>query len=721
MQDTRDQKATGGQGLSRRDFLKLCSLTMGALALSPSYARLIEQTLASSEFAASDRKLYFQWQNEFVCKTVYPMREVKLRHFLIYYEEIDVWSKYKDNDIVSLKSDVFAYKNSWELNASAALKQYSSLRDYFSKENVRSDYSNFWPIDEAELTEIFDFHVSFMDSWPKDIRNERSTVETMLQTWESHRDQILDQITSLEGRQKNMSPSNPQYVAEGKELVRKKSITLPMAEQELTQLRAFLRTYDKIEARKREWFDLSASDPKFKTPEAEFLTKFPPEQEVTLQDLARWRMEEYAKSLADKNQYELLDMIKQRFDREPERYPAWLQYMVVHFSGMRYASAHGSWADPKNLLARLHASQIEEEIKRQSDSMVEFLCNEKIAAYESTGGSTKPLLAGAKEKEWQEKIGWYLPSLKVNSPSTRRQGLIDLRKTEDEYALKVLSTEDIVANLLKIKNSYPAWAWKEIVRYTPLRVTEVLDADWEKLTAQEEEARNAEQSYDIRTVIDAWENNDVTAWRNEHGRTHEVFVTRVVCNEAAEHCQHIRGQLPPGGLADKPQWYLDAEGTMPGAYFVRPTKAEDYTQGSSILWLRFADFSTDSPDPWQTARQIETKNGVGILPDLTSGQWNYILGEPVTRSRTVTTSDNQVKREEQWLRWIHEATVADVGETADGLRVLTFETALPDDDDATSTVGMVSMPLEWHLADGDEDTYNRSWGTSPKAKFLSRI
>ncbi len=710
MRDTREQKAAGDQGLSRRDFLKLCSLTMGVLALPPGYARLIEQTLTSAEPAASDRKLYFQWQNEFVCKTVYPMREVKLRHFLLYYEEVDVWSKYKDRDIVSLKSDVFAYKSSWELNASAALKQYSSLRDYFFKENVRSDYSNFWPIDEAELTEIFNFHVSFVDSWPKDIRNERSTVETMIQSWVSHRDQLLDQIALLESRQQNMSPSNPQYVAEGKELVRKKSITLPMAEQELAQLRAFLKTYEKIEKRKREWFDLSASDPNFKIPEAEFLTKFPPELEITLQDLARWRLEEYAKSLADKNRYELLDLIKQRFDREPERYPAWLQYMVVHFSGMRYASAHGSWADPKNLLMRLRAPKIEEEIQRQTDSMVEVLCKEKIAVYESTGsGGAKPALAGAKEKEWQEKIGWFLPRLKVNSPDTRRRGLIDLRKLEDEYALTVLSTEDIVASLMKIKSSFAPWAWKEIVRYTPLRVTEVVDLGWEKLTSQEEEARNAQQSYDIRTVIDAWENNDVTAWRGEHGRTHEVFVTRVVCNEAAEHCQHIRGQLPPGGLADKPQWYLDAEGTLPGAYFVRPTKAEEYTQGASILWLRFADFSTDSPDPWQTARQIETKNGVGILPDVTNGQWNYILGEPVTRSRTVTTSDNQLKREEQWLRWIHEATVAEVAETADGMKVLTFETALPDDDDATSTVGMVSMPLEWHLSDGDEDTYNRSF------------
>lgn len=709
MRDTREQKGADVQGLSRRDFLKLGSLTLGALVMPGTQAKLFEQILAETEPASSGTKLFFQWQNEFLCKTIYRMREVKLRDFLIYYEEVDVWSKYRGRDIASLKNDVNAYKKGWESNAGAALQQYTSLRDYFFKDDVKSDYYKFWPIDEAELTEIGHLHVSVVQSWPNDIRNERSTVEAFVQRWELHRAEILEGIKSLETRQMSMDPAHPDYITEGRLLNIKKTITLPMAEQELAQLRAFLRTYDKIEQRKREWLDLSTSDPNFKIPEAEFLTKFPPDREITLQDIARWKVENFAKSLADKNQYELLDLIKQRFDREPERYPGWLQYMVVHFSGMRYASAHGSWADPKNLLARLHAPQIEEEILRQTDSMVEFLCREKVASYEAVGGEHKPLLAGAKEKEWQERIGWYLPSLKVNSPDTRRRGLIDLRKTEDEYALKVLSTEDTLANLLKLKGSFPPWAWNEIVRYTPLRVTEVRDADWEKLTSQEVEARNAQNSYDIRTVLDAWQNTDLTAWRDAHARTHEVIVTRLVCNEAAEHCQHIRGLLPPGGLAARPQWYLDAEGASTGAYFVRPTKAEDYTQGASILWLRFVDFSGDSPSEWQTAKMIQTKDGVGILPDATSGQWIYKYGEPVTRSRTVTTPDNQVKREEQWLRWIHEATVAEVAETADGMRVLTFETALPDEDDATSAVGMVSMPLEWHRSDGDEDTYNRSF------------
>ena len=53
--------------------------------------------------------LYFQWQNEFLLKTIYPMREVKLRDFLVSFAEIDIWSAYKDRDIASLQDEVKAF------------------------------------------------------------------------------------------------------------------------------------------------------------------------------------------------------------------------------------------------------------------------------------------------------------------------------------------------------------------------------------------------------------------------------------------------------------------------------------------------------------------------------------------------------------------------------------------------------------------------------------
>jgi hypothetical protein len=43
------------------------------------------------------------------------------------------------------------------------------------------------------------------------------------------------------------------------------------------------------------------------------------------------------------------------------------------------------------------------------------------------------------------------------------------------------------------------------------------------------------------------------------------------------------------------------------------------------------------------------------------------------------------------------------------MMVITYETALPDGDQATSCLGIHMMPLSWHLSDGTEDAYNRSF------------
>ncbi len=663
--------------------------------------------------------LYFQWQNDVLCKTIYPMREPKLRDFLVYYMEIDLWKQYKGKDIASLKADVDAYTKAQEAAAITAYKSYASLRDYFFVKDARPYYLKFKPINESELTEINNFHAMFVQSWPKDIRGEKSFVEGMDQFWTNHRNVQRDAVKSKRRRVENMDPAHPKKAVETQELAAMENVTLPMAEQELDQLRDFLKTYDKIEQRKLAWYKLSKGDPNFKPSEAEFLVQYKPEQPITVRDIAVWKAEEYKASLAKKNQYELLEEIYQRFKKEPKRFPYWLQYMVIHFSGMRYASAHSSWADPKDLLVRLGAADVEKKAKALDDAAVEKLCAEKIAAYEKGQGVVSKL-ARATEKQWKDLVAMHMLSVKASGPKTRRAGITALLVEEAKYDEYSLSTEDALKKLEGVKSNFPAWAWKEIIKLTPLRVNHVTDPNWEKLTPEEEAERNSQAAMEIRAVMDAWENYDSSAWRDEHGRSHELIVSRAVCNETAEHCQHIRGILPPGGLTPKPKWYSthEAEKKLPGAFYTKPTSEKDYVQGASIFWLRFVD---KEPNAWQVAKEVKTKSGVGILPTVTADKkkagakstvapWKYIGGEVVTRERTIIDPQTKAKtNQKQWLRWIHEATVAEVAETADGMTVITYETALPDDDKGTSAVGTFKMPLEWHLSDGTEDTFNRSF------------
>src|ERR1051325_3856870 len=144
MSVTSGQELEGSQEVSRRDFLKLCSLMLGGLVLPLSFTSPVEAAGGASNQAASVPQAYFQWQNEFLRKTIYPMREQKLRDVLIYYMEVDVWSQYKDQDVNSLRDEVYEYKKAWQLNAAAAQQENAWLRDYFLKMDARGYYSNFY-------------------------------------------------------------------------------------------------------------------------------------------------------------------------------------------------------------------------------------------------------------------------------------------------------------------------------------------------------------------------------------------------------------------------------------------------------------------------------------------------------------------------------------------------------------------------------------------------
>jgi len=886
------------------------------------------------------KPVYFQWQNEILCKDIYPMRLEKLRDFLVFFKEVDLWAAYKDKSLDEIPDQVRAYEKAGAATLVQAVEAYNSLREYFLTEDVtpliEKKYSQ---PDLDEIVEINNLHATFRSYFPKydDVRKEKYFVSQRIATWKVRRQSLQRRIKSQERRVSNIQPDHPKRPEEGKKLERLQSVTLAMLEDELDKLIAFeeaignierrklelakirknlLRSKDKLtrqlnglrariapletkrgelsaerarlqnppdkaalenyllnkdvtEPLREEYPEISQSllniinavhkelaqnfayaksiegkagavrtytwrmrevqrtvkkevtkleadlrnmppnwshrpereaalvnkrdtslpviaaelfkltefqsallntqkseaeikatldakakelvgvekdltelkeqasklqtelddiEAKLAIPEEENLVKYTPEKPVTVRDIAIWKARAYEESLEDKNQYELLDEIHQRFMREPERYPLWLQYMVVHFSGMRYASAHGSWADPKDLLVRLRAPDVEEEVKNMDDETVARECAERVAAYEGTNGTPRPRLADATEKEWTQKIGWYLPNLKSNSPNTRRRGLTDMRKTEEAYEIMHRPTQEALGELLAMKDQFPAWAWKLIVKLTPLRLTEVTDPGWEKLTSAEEQESYSHENYPMRRLIDEWANFDATAWRAEHGRTHELIVTRAVCNETAEHIQHLRGHLPPGGLTPKPGWYRknEKENTIQGdttPYYVRANTAEQYTPGASVLWLRFVN---KMPNPWQVAKPVETKDKVGLLPDTfirgkkaggakNDSSWKYKMGEVTTRERFLYAQDDKGKKkgrktkQQQFLRWIHEATVVEVAETAEGAVVITYETALPDDYKGTSSIGIFKKPLSYFLSDGDEEYYNRSF------------
>ena len=405
-----------------------------------------------------------------------------------------------------------------------------------------------------------------------------------------------------------------------------------------------------------------------------YLSEFVLDREVSIRDIVLYLAEKENARLEKLNHDQLLDEVFQRFWKEPERFPLWLQYMVIHFSGMRYASAHDSWYDPNTLLLDLRTMDIQEGLKSKDDE-----------------------------------------------------------SKETTYDIDDMTPEQILEELTSYKDQLPKWMWKEIVEVTDLRLTEVTkeDEDWENLSPEEQQERNSnleKKTAQYRQIMEKWKKNNMTGWRKEHDRANRLIVTRAVCNEVAEHIQHLRGHEGAAGLTEKPAWYMGAEskyyeskerkaGSRP--YFVKAKSRNDFEVGASILWLRFVH---EKPNQWRVAKPLETKAGDGLIPDayrgrnIESGNWVYKLGEPVERTRIKTTNKKgspKGPKDIQWLRWMHEATVVEVAETAETGEsdkvVLTFETALPDDDPSHSTIGLFKRYLSDLTREQVEDSYNAAF------------
>jgi hypothetical protein len=92
---------------------------------------------------------HFQWQNETLCKTIYPMRLQKLRDFLVFYKEVDLWAEYKNKNISTLAADVKAYEDGLEFARLSEFKRYSFLKSYFMTASVRGKFIQYKPLDEA--------------------------------------------------------------------------------------------------------------------------------------------------------------------------------------------------------------------------------------------------------------------------------------------------------------------------------------------------------------------------------------------------------------------------------------------------------------------------------------------------------------------------------------------------------------------------------------------
>ena len=137
---------------------------------------------------------YFQWQNEILLKDIYPMRLQKLRDFLIFFKEADLWADYKDKDISTLSADVAEYEQGMDYARAASFKQYVTLKRYFFTKEVNGFFIKYKPPEPEALALIQKNHDLFIASWPKDIRGERTFIKSRIDSFKTQLGFLRDRI-----------------------------------------------------------------------------------------------------------------------------------------------------------------------------------------------------------------------------------------------------------------------------------------------------------------------------------------------------------------------------------------------------------------------------------------------------------------------------------------------------------------------------------------------
>ena len=455
-------------------------------------------------------KIFFQWQNPILRDTIYPFRKEKLRDFLRVYYEIDLLKSLADSD----QTDP------------ATLERIQSFSLALQNEHQRLEVELERGV--AELSELDKWFAAISAEDEKRLRFKRTYyLDRQIRSF-------TDRHADLVSRQESLRKRVDWYAEEDTRrniwLERVAELDAPIAGlfQQLSQVRKLRELYTRQDR----------------------LPRLDPQGLVSPREALRWEVLNYQKELESLSHTQLIQRIWQRFEQEPARFEKWLRYMVIHFSGMRYRSAHASWADPKYLLELLTRESIQGEIHALDQAALVDACQDAV---EELLEERESLNDEAKRRAVDQliaKLNFWNPRRALLEYRMARQ-VGELENIPDDERVFIGLLDGLRKSMAARGDGLPDWVWEEITKYTQLRLN-TQEKNWEAVSPE----RWKRENWRWREILDTWERRDITDWRKHHRETLDLIVTRAVCNEIAEHIQHLRGLVPFAGLTSKPKWYL---------------------------------------------------------------------------------------------------------------------------------------------------------------------
>ncbi len=565
----------------------------------------------------------FQWKNEALRKIIYPEREQSLRVFLELVKKFELKGylqnpdKTSNDDLVSileidkkLKEECMRANTDKKDKLQATLpgdqKELNKMR--FQKTQAQKDYLSLIRKDperkisaaRTSMQQRIRRLVKNTESEQKKLNSLELTKRNFSQTGyerkkayhEGRRNAALTETKRLE---EELAPVNEQYeqlIAPAEKQFESLKKYILEKEQKIKQDKARIRKLTRLISEVNG--DIRIIN--------QMISKL--QSGIIKEDtgtITNWRLKKYREALNKMGHDALLKDVVDAFERNAASgyFPRWLLYTVVHFSGMRYANAHGTWdKSPQSLLSSLKDEEIntaDEDTRKgwQSEAMVDLTAKEKTSVKGLWPGLKRKLskndklvfekfeplhevlmqayakLAGAqKDSNFYKEIIANIASSETDIETLQSEFsakgwklLVATRKAETDKLMGIYRRK-AKAKLLKInrpralailkqmrdKGQIPDYAWKEITSFTELKleITDPAnlverDARGLKNVTVEADADALAEFTKWKGVLKAWHSSG-TAWRDQNQKTlSEAVMTSLVCDQIGSVTQHSRG------------------------------------------------------------------------------------------------------------------------------------------------------------------------------------
>jgi hypothetical protein len=293
----------------------------------------------------------YAWQNPAVREQVFPARDSALRGFLLTYKEIDLRDEFKTGLTAEVAAGIGQEIVTERKRLQEDLAEHARLRNKATADLKTAQAGTRRHLAEPEVRE--------QQRKQRALEEQRKQLDGRARVEQGG-------IAELEKKGDNLKPAEERELDRRRGTLAKINAELEPTVQSLSQVKgafeAGMAPFSTEEARlQREIKEHQAAE-KEPTSELASIKGKVDKKGASYEAAVQWRLRQFRQRISGMKHDDLLELVLDEFDADPDhkRHSKQARYMMIHFSGMRYKSAHSTWGPPQELLTTLKEQQIRE-------------------------------------------------------------------------------------------------------------------------------------------------------------------------------------------------------------------------------------------------------------------------------------------------------------------------------------------------------------------------